>query len=182
MRDCCCSLFSLFQIAEKGECSSHLAQVEIKGAKEVYEAAEIGDALATKIIDETHEMLGVGCITLCRVCSISLHQPLPTYACGRLITNAQCPTCNAPSRYCDCDQRPPCPDYDGNGPHSNPCSSCHQPAPIFPSCPWFLDYCGLLWLSLSPCPSLPLCKPPILVHVIICCVHLYDSVVVFITV
>jgi predicted NBD/HSP70 family sugar kinase len=67
VRDCCCSLFSLFQIAEKGECSSHLAQVEIKGAKEVYEAAEIGDALATKIIDETHEMLGVGCITLCRV-------------------------------------------------------------------------------------------------------------------
>ena len=33
----------------------------------MYDAAAHDDRLAKSVIDETHEMLGVGCITLCRV-------------------------------------------------------------------------------------------------------------------
>jgi len=54
---------------EAGEASS-LREVHARGevtAKDVFQAAAAGDALANRIVDETALYLGVGCVNLCRL-------------------------------------------------------------------------------------------------------------------
>lgn len=57
------------EAVEAGEPSS-LREVHARGpvtARDVFQAAEAGDALANRIVDETALYLGIGCVNLCRL-------------------------------------------------------------------------------------------------------------------
>jgi glucokinase len=52
---------------EKSSLKSHLDDGEEVNAKVVFDHAKAGDALARRIVEETVQILAVGCVTLCRL-------------------------------------------------------------------------------------------------------------------